>query len=143
MTTHLDRVRYQGGIILKMTDQSDKVVPLHRDQETGLLVHFDRARQELELASSIDEVKQIRDRAEALRHYARQQGLSLEMQNRCAEIKLRAERRAGEILAEMEKHPPGPSSRDRSRVEYRTPASCRSWDFQESIIAVAIYCLNT
>ena len=30
------------------------------------------------------------------------------MQNKCAEIKLRAERRAGEILADMEKNKGGP-----------------------------------
>lgn len=67
------------------------------------LVHFDRARQALELASSIDEVKAIRDQAEALRQYARQSRQSLEMQNHCAEIKLRAERKAGEMLAVTER----------------------------------------
>jgi SAM-dependent methyltransferase len=97
-----------------MTDQTDKVIPLHKAQDVDLLAHFNRARQELELAASIDEVKKIRDQAEALRQYARQQKLSLEMQNRCAEIKIRAERRAGDILSDMEKHPPGPSSGDRS-----------------------------
>lgn len=69
---------------------------------TNELVHFDRARQELALAKDIDEVKQIRDKAEALRLYIKQQGASLEMQNHCAEIKLRAERQAGEMLAERE-----------------------------------------
>ena len=65
------------------------------------LVHYDTARRELALASSIDEVKDIRDKAEALRQYIKQQGASLEMQNQCAEIKLRAERRAGEMLKEQ------------------------------------------
>jgi SAM-dependent methyltransferase len=97
-----------------MTDHTDNVVPLHKAQEVDVLVHFDRARQELELAASIDEVKKIRDQAEALRQYARQQKLSLEMQNKCAEIKIRAERRAGDILSDMDKHPPGPPSGDRS-----------------------------
>ncbi len=64
------------------------------------LVHFNRARQELELAASIDEVRQIRDKAEAMRIYARQVNFSLEMQNLCAEIKIRAERRLGEMLRE-------------------------------------------
>jgi DNA modification methylase len=64
------------------------------------LTHFNRARRELELASSIDEVKQIRDKAEAMRIYAQQAKYSLEMQNLCAEIKLRAERRLGEMLQE-------------------------------------------
>lgn len=68
------------------------------------LVHFDTARRELILASSIDEVKLIRDKAEALRLYVKQQGAGLEMQNQCAEIKIRAERRAGEMLREQEKN---------------------------------------
>ncbi len=69
------------------------------------LVQFDRARRALALATKIDEVKDIRDKAEALRQYARQAGQGLEMQNQCAEIKLRAERRAGEMLAETPKEP--------------------------------------
>lgn len=98
-----------------MTDRAENnLIPFSQSVETNLLDHFDRARQELELAASIDEVKKIRDQAEALRQYARQQKLSLEMQNRCAEIKIRAERRAGEILSDMDKHPPGPSGGDRS-----------------------------
>ena len=69
------------------------------------LIHFDAARKAIQKAASVDEAKGIRDKAEALRVYAKQSGRSLEMQNRCAEIKLRAERRAGEILSEMEKNP--------------------------------------
>ena len=64
------------------------------------LIHFNSARQQLMLARDIDEVMQIRDKAEALRAYLRQQGEGLEMQNAAAEIKLRAERRAGELLGE-------------------------------------------
>jgi hypothetical protein len=64
------------------------------------LTHFNSARRELEMAASIDEVKSIRDKAEAMRIYARQAQYSLEMQNRCAEIKIRAERKLGEMLRE-------------------------------------------
>lgn len=67
------------------------------------LVRFNAARQALVAARTIDEVKDVRDKAEALRLYMRQAGESLEMQNDVAEIKLRAERRAGEILQDMEK----------------------------------------
>ena len=74
---------------------------------TTELAHFDAAKREIALASSIDEVKQIRDKAEALRQYIRQQGATLEMQNHCAEIKIRAERKAGEMLGETEKQGPG------------------------------------
>lgn len=70
-------------------------------QQTAL-VRFDEARRALAVARSIDEVKDVRDRAEALRLYARQAGESLEMQNDIAEIKLRAERRAGELLQKRE-----------------------------------------
>jgi hypothetical protein len=49
-------------------------------------------------------VKDIRDKAEALRLYVKQQDEGLEMQNAIAEIKIRAERRAGEMLAETEKN---------------------------------------
>ncbi len=55
----------------------------------------------------MDEVKQVRDKAEALRLYYRQQEGGLEMQNNAADIKLRAERRAGELLKGMEKQGPG------------------------------------
>lgn len=54
-------------------------------------------------ARNIDDVKDIRDKAEALRQYAKQAGESLENQNMIAEIKLRAERRAGQLLDEMPK----------------------------------------
>ena len=64
------------------------------------LAHFKKAKRELALVTRIDEVKEIRDKAEALRVYAKQAGESLEMQNNCAEIKIRAERRAGELLKE-------------------------------------------
>jgi N6-adenosine-specific RNA methylase IME4 len=67
------------------------------------LVQFDAARRALALATKIDEVKDIRDKAEALRQYLRQAGQGLEMQNQCAEIKIRAEVRAGELLAETVK----------------------------------------
>ncbi len=64
------------------------------------LIHFNAARREIMLARDIDEVKQIRDKAEALRLYVKQQGEGLEMQNAIAEIKIRAERKAGELIQE-------------------------------------------
>jgi hypothetical protein len=64
------------------------------------LVWFDQARHALAQAKTLDEIKDIRDKAEALRLYTKQAGEGLEMQNWCAEIKLRAERRAGELLKE-------------------------------------------
>lgn len=65
------------------------------------LIKFDAARIAIEKACSVDEVKNIRDKAEALRAYLKQTGESLVMQNQCAEIKLRAERRGGELFKEI------------------------------------------
>jgi hypothetical protein len=85
----------------------NKLIPFPQSEQSSILTHFGRAREALELAATVDEVKIIRDQAEALRQYARQQKLSLEMQNKCAEIKIRAERRAGEILLDMDKNQGG------------------------------------
>lgn len=53
---------------------------------------------------SVEDIKQVRDKAEAVRKYIASAGLGLEMQNKAAELKLRAERKAGEMLAEMKLH---------------------------------------
>lgn len=71
------------------------------------LIHFERARAALEKASRVDEAKDIRDKAEAARAYAKQVGLSLELQNKCCELKLRAERKLGQILAKTPRQRPG------------------------------------
>jgi hypothetical protein len=49
--------------------------------------------------ADLKDVKAIRDRAEAARHYAQSIGMGLTIQNQAAEVKLRAERRAGRLLA--------------------------------------------
>jgi len=68
---------------------------------TGL-VRFDAAKAALEIATSVDEVVEIRNRAEAMRVYARQAHFSLKMQNQCCELKIRAERKGGQLLGEMQ-----------------------------------------
>jgi N6-adenosine-specific RNA methylase IME4 len=60
-----------------------------------------QARQAVAEARTVDEVKHVRDTAEALRVYAKQAGESLAIQNECAEVKLRAERKAGQLLREQ------------------------------------------
>lgn len=62
---------------------------------------IDDARRALAECVTLDVAKDIRDKAEAVRAYLRQQGAGREAQNDAAEIKLRAERRLGELLAEM------------------------------------------
>lgn len=91
---------------------------------TGL-VKWDSARRALAEAHSTDEVKTIRDQAEAIRLYYAQQSGSLEMQNQAAEIKLRAERRLGEMLGEMEKHEGGRPTENRSHAVSGLPPTLK------------------
>jgi hypothetical protein len=62
------------------------------------LAVLDHASRILAEAKSLDEIKGIRDKAEAARTYVRAAQLGLELQNRAAEVKLRAERKAGGML---------------------------------------------
>ncbi|MGA9128160.1 MAG: hypothetical protein WB425_08480 [Terracidiphilus sp.] len=69
------------------------------DMNVGL-IRYDAARKALTAAHRIDEVKKIHDKATALLAYARQAG-DLHLQNMAAEIRLVAERRAGQLLVDM------------------------------------------
>ena len=84
------------------------------------LVKWNNAKRAIMEAKSIDEVKAIRDKAEALRAYAKQAGESLTAQNDLCEIKLRAERRAGEMLKEREMPRATSTSRWSRQVHPRT-----------------------
>lgn len=53
--------------------------------------------------TDLDEIRDVRDKAEAVRLYAKKAGHGLEAQNHAAKVKLLAERRAGELLRGMEK----------------------------------------
>lgn len=66
------------------------------------LIRWNKAKQAIIEAKSIDEVKSIKDKAEVMRAYAKQVGESLEVQNNICEIKLRAERKMGVMLKETE-----------------------------------------
>jgi hypothetical protein len=60
-----------------------------------------KASQALAQAKTLDEIKLVRDKAEAARKYAQSAAMGLQIQNYAAELKLRAERKAGKILAEL------------------------------------------
>lgn len=76
-------------------------------ETVGSLLKLEEASRYLAEVKSVDEAKDIRDKAEAMRVYAKQARLGLESQNYAAEIKMRAERRAGELLREIPRVPYG------------------------------------
>jgi hypothetical protein len=83
---------------------------------TIALVRYDAARKAIAAAHRVDEVKAIRDKAEAVRVYAKQAG-DYELQNKAAEIRLFAERRAGELLADMASTPEHEKRGDHAETE--------------------------
>jgi hypothetical protein len=84
------------------------------------LIRYDAARKAIAAAYRVDEAKKIRDKAEAVRTYAKLAG-DLQLQNQACEIRLRAERRAGQLLLDMEKNPgtrgTGRPRKDGTKVE--------------------------
>lgn len=75
------------------------VVRVETTDRTALArLHPDGARMALERATTVDDAKQVVDMAEAARTCSRLARESLAMQNQWAEVKLRAERKAGELL---------------------------------------------
>ena len=62
---------------------------------------LDQASRMLVEAKSLEEIKSIRDKAEAARNYVKAAKLGLELQNCAAEVKLRAERKAGGVLRSL------------------------------------------
>lgn len=91
---------------------------LEKDNEEEMsdqIAVMNRVARDLALITSVEDAKEYRDRAAALSAYARAAGESLELVNECAEIMLRMERRAGELLLSQVKSEGGrPAEKNRS-----------------------------
>lgn len=82
--------------------------------ESSSIEKLSVARQMLAEAKSMDDILHIRDIAEAARVYAQAAKLGLQSQNEAAEIKIRAERKAGEMLTRMPMQDGGDAMKARS-----------------------------
>jgi len=71
------------------------------DQPPNSLIVLDKFRSLLAKAETLEDVTDLRSKAEAVRVWARSAAAGLEAQNKAAELKLRAERKAGELLANL------------------------------------------
>jgi hypothetical protein len=79
-------------------------MPMTEPRELALL---SRAQQALAQAKTIDDLKTIRRQAESVRYAMRAHGYTLDAVNDAAELKVRAERRLGELLANGGTRPRG------------------------------------
>ena len=80
----------------------------------GALTKLSDIRVALAKASSLKAILDIRDKAEAVRMYAKAAGYGRDIQNDAAEIKIEAEAKAGALLATMDKNPGARGGKTRS-----------------------------
>jgi hypothetical protein len=79
--------------------------------DSMMLAKLSTATRMLAEARTLDDVRQIRDMAEAVRAYAKAAGLGDEAIGYASAIKLDAERKAGQLLAEINRAKPGQETR--------------------------------
>lgn len=85
----------------------DETIPSHNS-----IAKLENATRALEEVKELSDILGIKDIAQAAVEYARAAKLGLEAQNRAAEVKLRAERKAGSLLAELQRGTAGRKSKD-------------------------------
>jgi hypothetical protein len=115
-TVRRGRVRRVGCRRCSVSSQPAPLNAVREPAQSTSLTRLETACRLLAEARSVDEVRSIRDVAEAARVYAREVRLGLEAQNDAAEINLRAERRLGELLADAPLQNGGDAARARSHA---------------------------
>jgi hypothetical protein len=103
-------------------------------ESTTALVQIEAARRALALARSVPDLLDVRDKLSAIHYYTKQRSDSLDVQNHAAELKLRAERRLGELLAgqtvkggERHKSPDGICERRPTLPDGVSPNQSSAW----------------
>ena len=86
------------------------------------LVRYDAMCRAIAEVYRVDEVKNIRDKARAIEVYARQ-AKNVEAERQACEIRLRAERKCGQLLQEREKAKRGPDKATGQRSQRQTSVS--------------------
>ena len=105
------------------------------------LVLYDKARIAIEKAATVDEAKDIRDKAEALRAYARQKN-DKAFRKWAFEIKTRAERKIGEIIVEMREKGELPSKTGKGRSLKHPKLGCLGITHKDSAYCTALASLS-
>lgn len=100
------------------------------------LAPLDKARQMLAEVRTAEDAIGLADIASAAQHYAKKARLGLESQNEAAEIKLRAERKAGELLGQLERGKAGRPKKNTSNgggiSEYAATLDASSLNWQSA-----------
>ena len=93
-------------------------LPVVPESPIDVMAVIERARTELQRVEDPREAAVFVAQTEAIRYLAEKAHAGHEVQNQAAELALRAKRRAGQLLAQIPKHPPGP---DRSQAATDLP----------------------
>lgn len=88
---------------------SNEIVPVPRE-----LIALENACKSLAEIHDVDTIKNMRDTAQRMVHWAKRRDYETSIINMAAEAKVRTERRLGEVLKEMPKHPGGQPAKNRS-----------------------------
>lgn len=81
------------------------------------IARLEQAENALVRAVSVEDVKDLRDKAAAIAVYSRERDLGLEIQNKASSLKLKSEHKLGTLLHEMPKHEGGRPAETGSHCE--------------------------